>query len=656
MRAVVIFIAALAIGAGGYFAFQQFAGAPDGSAEQAQDAGDGAARDVAEASGGEGGASEDVADRRETERPAPVALSPELSFIAGLQTDVPSAPLASESDYRALAEMLAPALTVEYGAFEAQGAGAEARDVTITLAGVAGVGYRIDALRIWGAEAGESFRAARLDARGLEGVGLAAFSQAFFDSYMNFFMGLATGAGEGANINFADLGAEITRFDLHADQIVYDDLEFRPFAAPELTVDEGDAPFEAALKAFAPMAAIVKMISAERMGMFGLSGEMGMVQIGQVTTTRYALDAAGAQGMNGGDLARSVLQGLSYTSRTQVPLDDGAPISVVMGGEVDMYTVEGVRLAGLYDHLSQGRLPPTSETDVMSLGVWTARGERGEMNGERFYSIGETVTDLSSFHWLIPTEVEVRVSDAVYELVGLLRYISSMAASAAGGDEATEAALAQLDASAEILEKHNLERLAGAYEMRAAWSPDTGALAARLNGAMTDFLALEFDADIATLDFASVEAIVPEDGAAFDGEAAAERVAGTFAFNGTGLRLEDLGGLDRAFALAVDFAALAAEDNPQAAGMAQLSPGELRQQMAMTSRMMGPMMAAGAPPAAAYFTALADFIESGGVLAADASPAVPVTAEMLEAVGASGDPVALIDLFGLTVTHQPPAE
>lgn len=644
MRSFIALLIVLALGAGGYWAYERY-GLPDfvhtaGVQDQAPGAAD-------------------------------------LAYFEALPDTPPAAPAAGEAEFRAFADALKGVATVEFGSIETGTEGATAHDVVIKSVKFPALGARIGELRLWGAnpDAGRALAgdagadgaiaAARIDARDVKWLGLEELAQPALDAYGDLLSEGAAAAG--APLDFSQ---KIHSYDLHVDRIVMDGLRFFPLDPADPSKDAADHAGGAAdlLAALRSAARVARAYGFNAAGVYGMTGQMDMEEMGASYEMTMSLPLSGYRGAHRGDSDLMISRDLSYKMNMSMPLsipdeevaengepDATPPMVMNFSGEVALTSVTGLKLAKALGYLAAGKLPPTSETNLMSLGVWRVKGERIMLNDAPVYSIGESYADFSHFHWLAPTDVHFRIDDLVYNIEGYQDLFKTMAVQQ-GGAEA--AAGEQFDKVIAVLKKHGLAAPSFDFDMQGHWSPETGAASSAFTADADGLGGLEMHDDAQFATFDEIAPFMPAEGKPFDSAGLMTLLQDKLALRSASIAMSDAGGIAKSFAAAVDMADLSPDG---AGGMAMLKgadPADIRVAAASSIRLMAGQAGQQFPPATDYLKAFGNYIQYGGVLRADAAPPEPVTLKALEAAtqGESADPQALVDLLGLTVTHEPPAE
>ena len=541
---------------------------------------------------------------------APTALSVGQRFTAAA-----SSPLAAADDYRAAAEALRALAPLTFGSFTDENGGAVARDVVLRFGDNLDAGLKVAEMRIFGAGAGGAI-AERIELRGVTSFGLAGLSEKVLRRQVGGMLDIlpdGPGAAE-VEAGLAD-AAKVSRHDIKIAQIAIDGLR--------LAAAEGAKPQPAKAGLLAMFAGneFLHDISFDALLMRDLHGEMDMGGDDAQQSSLFDLGAVSASGFRRGDFDFVEASDVVYNVRA--PLVDGAS-SVNLDYSAAGYEMRGVRLARMLEALRDGALPPASETDIVSLGVWRILGETASIAGAPLYSAAETEVDMQAFHWLAPTRIRARGRDVVYHVDGLMKLVGQP------GDVKAASRFA-------VLSKHRLLPLRIDYDFGYDWAPQTGALSLSVRNnlpALVDW-SISFDGASAPFDALVAEAKAAGEGGGMQTAFAAASALRMARFES---KIVDKGLLTAGFAAAAELQALETD-----APAGTYNPADLR-----TAAALGMRAGGAGSPFAALAGAVADFIAGGGALTITAAPPKPLTFSEL---GAGGDPVATL---GLSARRDPP--
>ena len=461
-----------------------------------------------------------------------------------------------------------------------------------------------------------------------------------------------------------DLDVSFEKYDMRAERMIIDGLTFYDVAPPPVreaaAEDEEDSTAElmAFLQNYARWA---RMVSVDAVAMYDVTAEIAYKQNEEDMAMSFTAPLSGYKGLRRGDLEAMYVKDVAFDMNFDVPASefadegeevspDAPPVTMAMSGGVDVYSITDLNLAKVFDYLARGETPPMSETDLLSLGQWRVLGERYDMGGKPFYSVKETVADLSNFHWFIPTDFRVKSNNVVYDIDGLMNWVGDVMATQPDAESAETKAM--MEKSMAILKDNGMSTFVFDMDFSGNWDPDNGKAASKFFLNFEDFGQLSYAGDGAIPDYAAIKGLAPSDGQEFKGEAMGAAFMGKTILNNFSVVLEDNGGVEKSFKLAVAFADLMPEDEPGAAMLRGVSPSDLRVSTSLMIRLSSSQAAAAFPPAKDYINAVADFIEKGGTLKMEVKPPAPVSLADFETMGEPEDPQQVVDMLGFSITHE----
>jgi len=332
------------------------------------------------------------------------------------------------------------------------------------------------------------------------------------------------------------------------------------------------------------------------------------------------------------------------------PVTDNAADADVMSvlqmvGGIKRSTVAGLKLGRAFEAMANWEFPSKDEADFLDLGVWKLSNYRLDMGGETFFNSDSIAFD-SDFHWLLPTAIELTLSDTGYDLGSLFSVMTEQLGEDLDADITPE----QLRTGLEIADRYGFDCFCGDYSLRLGWDEETGAINYLENGQFADAFSGFTSFDIGFSTPAEIAAVFDAD----DPESALQMaLVRDFEFRSLNWQMNDLGGLTNLFEMLHEIG----EAFPEQDGMAMLAynePDQLRMLAVNSVIGMKPMVRQQVPGLDPWMDALAGFLEEGGSLKFGANPDEPVTAAMIAILAMGGeqpDPEQIIELFGLTVSH-----
>lgn len=607
-----------------------------------------------------------------------------------------SAPLANEAALSSLVDSFPDLISVEIGGYTPSGQGVVAEDVTFTITGDSEIGLNIGEVRLFGLNSDfltdissgqTSLFAERIDLRNLSIVGLETITEqmtdAYLDAYEETLNDLSDGEGEDAIV--LDFEQGIGKYELSMGQVILDGFVWHPSSEEVATglaestqaALSDDQDTEAAMwMVFGNLARYYRSVEIETSiisdtsFLFDMNVEVSEedAEMKQDIKANGKIDLMTMSGVNRGDFGVMLTKGLSYSMDMLMddPNDPDLPeggLRIDMAGTTDLYTVEGIRFGNLFSYIERKEVPSTDVTDLMSLGVWNVYGENVTMGGETFYSIDHSMMDLSEFHWLIPEKVRFTATGLTYGVDGYLNYISSMFADVQ--DEEGEEIQKVIGQVSEILSDHDVDTLKMDFDVDLAWDAETGATRLHYDGRTHDFGSFILDLDFGMANFDDFAAAIKadmayeaengdeEDGPGSDMIAAALLQKGRL--TSMNIVMDDEGGLEKLFSMAVAFAKLAPEGDEDMAFLQNNTPESIRVMASGIVRMANVQVASAFPPGVEYVNAFADFIQYGGRLEYSLKPEEPITAASQgEIMSRIAEPKTLVEYLGLGVDYQKP--
>lgn len=408
-------------------------------------------------------------------------------------------------------------------------------------------------------------------------------------------------------------------------------------------------------------AALVRAFALEAAAFTGLRATMAMTQYDQTSQMAFSAGFIGYRGFARGDLASADVNDLSFDMAMQIPPEalgpDATatePITLNMTGKADSYRVSELGLAGLLDAAAHGTPPPSSQTDLMSLGLWEVDVLSYTLDDQPLMSMDRASVDARGFHWLFPADLSFEIDGFLYDIAAYVPLITAAAPEELAGHEETVrdvvAALKRHDLTGPLAD------ISGAWN----WSPQSGTAALDFSQLTHGHAALSFEADgrlpqwdalAPHLDFSDGEPSA-EDSAAI--EAAFRADSALMAME---IKLSDRGGLDKLFNGAVDVAKALPQDIPQVKAFATYTPEQLRTMLSGMMLMGIGQAAKEVPQAREIGDILVEYVQEGGTIRFALAPDEPLTVARFEGYAArypDPTPEQVIEFLGFTAEHIEP--
>ncbi|MEL8054979.1 MAG: hypothetical protein AAGK66_02400 [Pseudomonadota bacterium] len=511
-------------------------------------------------------------------------------------------------------------------------------------------GFNGDALtgRLDGTNFDQTIKLAdRITLTGLNSVGFDAFGARIASEYND---ALATAIDpSGDVVSPADLMV-IREYDIRAEKLVIDGLTLDPYEVT-FTQDESIDPDNIEgvhlLQAFA---AASRAFSLDGFALSNAELVMDMTAEQQDMAMNMKIPVTVMSDYKRGDMGYLAYFDNTFDMVGSFPLEDAGlgddTLELDMEGAINAYEVSDLRLANVYRAVSDWNMPDHTETDFMSLGNWRLEGYSFDFGGETVFNADLIALDLTQFHWLLPTEINLDVDEFAYEIGGLFDSIFEVLPE----EEMSAEELVQVQNVLSILGDNGLDCLCGDLEINASWNEETGALTYFETGNFADLFGGKTEFDMTIITPAQAAAAIGEESDEVEFE---EKFEAVFEFRSLLWQIEDTGGLN-ALATVAHEIGKTFPDEPSMAMLAYSDAEALRNLAVNAVRGFGPSLTQEAPEARPWVDAVANWLEGGGTLTFKADPPTPVDADLIESYGdADPEPSEMIEILGLSVTHTP---
>lgn len=544
-------------------------------------------------------------------------------------------------------------------------------DVEISFSGMGDLAIEIDELRIWGLDldyletrmagdaADSSGRIARrIEAGDVELVGLESAMADFMDAYMNAAQGTMDGMmpEDFEDEAFEDEMAaafdmEITDYEVSFGDLVIEDLRLLPWEMVAADAEKLDAGWAELMPFLQNYAAWSRVFSFDGLAIDDLTFGFVLDQDGVPFELEYDIEVMFYEGYRGGDQALFVADDMTGSAVFTDP--EIGDFSMDMEFSVDSYVIRDMKLNKVMGYLARGEMPPKTETDLMSLGVWETGGESYFFNGEPFYSTGSTRIALDDWHWLMPARASVSVSDFSIDFDG---YMSAISDVMEAEDEDYEDVSEMFDSIIGVLDDYGLAQPSVDYSMIWNWSPESGETSAGLAFGLDGYSRMAWLIGGILPDYEGLTDPIADDFSMFDGDMLEETFEDVFAFSTLRVELIDEGGFEKAFPLVIDMAELFRDEDDGAEFLANATPETLRGFVTGGITFGASQAGTVFPPVMDYAEELVAFIEEGGRFVIEIKPDEPIDMDALEDMEdrIEDDPEGLADYLGLKVMHDAP--
>lgn len=444
------------------------------------------------------------------------------------------------------------------------------------------------------------------------------------------------------------------RYDFSVGRIILDDIVLKPYqvAPAPAAAASADDPMASFMSVMQMFAAFNQSFGIDTAAYLDMKGVMAMTQFGETMSTDLAIKSFGARGMRGGDTDAMYMRGLTYTS---TGANMGVPMDITYA--VDLYTIKDFRLGKVMDYFAKGVVPPRTETNLMSLGVWRSQAESFKLGAKEFYTVAESMFDGSGFHWFIPTKLSATGKGMSLDVGGLIEYAQQASSAMMGemGDdpfyaEEVAAQNAQMQQMIATLNKNGLSKIAGDYNFGWNWNAGNGDAKLDLGFDGKDLLKFNTKYEGGFPSFKAVSDLIPDNVEATDQEAVANVFSASTSLKLIEFNIEDKGGLPKIYGLMGDFAPT------MGMGGEPMTAENVRAMAANGLKTMAAAASQQIPEMPALLNPVAAFLELGGKLRLAIQPTKPMPFASFETImtGAmmgSSTPSQIIKDLGVKSEH-----
>lgn len=500
----------------------------------------------------------------------------------------------------------------------------------------------------------------RIELRGVKSVGMEAVSKLMMEQYVGAIDEFTPldddivtdiGAVDVFDYNFEMKTLLIDGFDLHP--FIYAKLEDE---ADEVEIDDESLEIENLLAAsdhderhgFQMLGAWMRAFSIDAVVYDDLVFEYAMRDNDIELSMNMSIGLSGLRDYNRGDLAYSGSWDAVIDGGFPIPDPDGGATdlkTVPMSGGVTSSTISGFKMAKAFEALANWQMPETSEADLFDLGRWEMSNYTLDIAEKSLFKAEALVFD-SEFHWLLPTSINLSLTDTGYNIGNLFEVMTEEM-----GEELEPGLSAEdLRKGLEIVEQYGFECLCGDWALDLNWNESTGAISYREKGQFADAFKGTTSADLGFSTPERISALFDLEDPETGFETAFQE---DFEFRGFESVLTDTGGLSTLF----EMLHAIGQAFPEQEGMAMLTYNDAAQLRMLSVNMvngMKPMVRQEMPGADPWMDALAAFLEEGGTLTISAKPPTPINYALIESYEESGidpGPEEIVEIIGLTVTH-----
>ena len=487
-----------------------------------------------------------------------------------------------------------------------------------------------------------------LEASDLSVFGVEKFYGPLFDAYLSSVNELTE---ELIDTPIPDVESSLNAIDFSIGRILVDDFELLPVLLPQ---DEDGENGDEGFRFLQSFVGYSMSMGAKKLSMRGYTMGFDMTQDGMDAVMKMDMPLIEMEGWRGGDYKRSYAENITFDmSVPNEEQDEDFPLeSIDVSGTIGSYLIEDVRLNEGLEWLVRGEWPPVTETDLISFGRFTTNDMNFSIFGAPFYSIESSTTDMSEWHWLVPTKIESTTENLIYDIGSLFETIVSLIPEGEGGEQAEE--FARFKTAMDALEAYDLSAPSMDFSFNWDWNPDTGEGALKYFSGLDGYGTMTFDISGAVANFqrwVDEEAKGPQPGDQFT-----ELMEETTFLYGMRLEMEDRGGNDRLYDATLALANALKDDVPELATLAVYDKSTLKLLVANSIIGGAGFIKEEVPVAFDYANLLAAYLSEGGKFTIALEPDTPMDAAAFAELEGLEDPEQiepLLEKFGFSVTHTP---
>jgi hypothetical protein len=528
--------------------------------------------------------------------------------------------------------------------------------------------FTADELLLWNADI--AGLAARFDGKSLDKT-IRLFDRIEMSGLKLDMTGYTEAVEDAVITALPDSSAAITNYEeanMDVGRIVLSGMTLHPWT---FTETEGE---EEGLAAIRLLSAVARSFSLDSMVILDTKLEQSFTESGASGSLIATYDSQIMEGYDRGNIAAMLNGATRFTADFPVPAleapaatdsEPGAAVEAIIPGEMTSLKMDGstgyagwtdVEFANLLSWGERGQLPPITEKDLWSFGNYVIEDMEVSIGDQPFMSAGRLEASADSFVWFLPTRISWSHEDGVFDLGGMMKAIEPL--EGAGSNPEGEPSIAEMIG---ILERTGLSKLSGDGTFALTWNSETGDTLLESKSITDNLYTDETRLSMRLPSYADLVPAFGADGLTPDSELLDELLEAKFVFNSAHYSLSDAGLLDALALLVTEVARFSGEEDPMLAGFAGMAPADLRSAASGLVMFAGAGAASEVPQALDWVKSLSGFIGTGGTFSIRFEPATELTAADIAGIEGGGmaeepDFAALVDLFGLTITHTPPAE
>lgn len=459
------------------------------------------------------------------------------------------------------------------------------------------------------------------------------------------------GAAPSPDITYEDTSVSMGR-------MIFNGLTLHPWTHAEA---EGQ---EEGLAAIRLLSAFARSFSLESSAITDLVMSQSMSDGSATGTMVSTYPAQFMEGYDRGDIALTVQSDTTFAGSVPVPATDAAAdgslapalTTISMAGKVDYGAWKDLKFSKLLEYGERGELPPITERNLWSFGTYTLDGMTFDFGGRPVMEIGRLDISADKFAWFLPERILVKHEDVSFDFSGIMQWAADIDPELAATAEDEPSVLEMIG----IMDRTGLGKLSGDGTFLLSWDSETGTALIEANSVSDGLYADNMRVDMRLPAYADLIPAFGVDGRTPDNELLRELFTEKFSFSGGHYSLTDTGLLDAIAKLTIEIAKISGDSDPMLSNFAESTPESVRMFASGMLMFGGGAVSQEIPQATGWINGLSSFITSGGTFTVKLAPERALTAAdfepdpeagMVEAPGAG----ELVDLFGVSMTHTPPA-
>jgi hypothetical protein len=408
------------------------------------------------------------------------------------------------------------------------------------------------------------------------------------------------------------------------------------------------------------VSAMARNISVESIAFYDTQTEETVLEGGTRAEMSAFYDRQILIGYDRGNLARSASTGTTFTFDMNMPATAATATEAAtpamktkITGAAAYSDMSGFRFAKLLEYGERGEMPPITERDLWSIGTFSVSDAHMAFDGKRLLEVGQFDMNMDKFAWFIPERISFAHKDASLNIADMIAWADSIEPLDEAGD--TGPTVKEILA---MLERTGLTKLSGDGNFALTWDSQTGTTRLESNGQTDDLYADETRFEIHLPSYAQLIPAFGKDGKTPDDKALTALFEKEFKLVGGHFAVTDGGLLDKLSLLTIEVAKMDAGKDPMLATFADSTPETVRSFASGIIMLASSEFSAELPQASKWIIGLSQFISKGGTFSVKLAPEKPLTIADFDAIetGDEMSPKAMVDLFGLSMTHTPAAE